>query len=188
MKKTLTLKKLDITNLNFFKWTYDIFDTIKTIKEKDPAVKNIWEVIFFYHGLHALIFYRMAHFFYHKHWYFIASLISNISKFFTGIEIHPGAQIGKRLVIDHGFGTVIGEAAIIGNDCLIYHQVTLGATGNETEFKRHPTIGNNVTIGTGAKVLGNIVIGNNVKIGANAVVTKNIENNTTVIEFNKILK
>lgn len=187
MKNVLTMKNIKFKNLSFFKWTYDIFETIKTIKEKDPAVRSTLQVIIFYHGLHALIFYRIAHFFYNIKFYFIAELISNISKLFTGIEIHPGATIGKRLVIDHGFGTVIGETAEIGDDCLIYHQVTLGATGNETEFKRHPTIGSNVIIGTGAKVLGNIVIGNNIKIGANAVVTQNIPSNHTVIKFNEIL-
>ena len=166
----------------------DILDTIKTIKKKDPSCKNYFEIIFFSQGLHALILHRLAHFFYNLKLYFLAKLISTISKFLTGIEIHPGAKIGKRFVIDHGIGIVIGETAIIGNDCLIYHQATLGTTGNEKEFKRHPTIGNNVMIGSGAKILGNITIGNNVKIGANAVITKNIPNNTTIIEFNKIIK
>ena len=115
-------------NTNFYKNIYDIFDTIRTIKEKDPAIKNTLEIVFFYNGLHALIFYRMAHFFYNKKFYFVATFIEKITNFFTGIEIHPGAQIGKRLIIDHGSGTVIGETAKIGDDCLIYHQVTLGAT------------------------------------------------------------
>ena len=165
----------------------DIWDTIKTIKKKDPSAKNYFEIIFFSQGLHALIFHRLAHFLYILRLYFLAKLISSISKFLTGIEIHPGAKIGKRFVIDHGIGIVIGETAIIGNDCLIYHQATLGTTGNEKNFKRHPTIGNNVMVGSGAKILGNISIGNNVKIGANAVVTRNIQNNSTVIEFNRII-
>ena len=166
----------------------DIFNTAKNIKEKDPAAKNIFEVLLLYQGIHALILYRISHFFYKLNFFFIARLISNISKFFTGIEIHPGATIGKRLFIDHGYGTVIGETAIIGNDCTIYHQVTLGGTGNEKDFKRHPTIGNNVIIGAGAKVLGNITIGNNVKIGANAIVTKNVEKNSTIINCNQIVR
>lgn len=191
MRKTLT-NSIDIENTNFeklntFECIYDIYDTIKTIKVKDPAIKTTFEIIFFYQGLHALIFYRIAHFFYHIKLYFLATFISSFAKFLTGIEIHPGASIGRRLVIDHGTGTVIGETAEVGNDCLIYHQVTLGATGNEKQFKRHPTVGNHVIIGAGAKVMGNITVGSNVKIGANAVVTKQVPNNCTVIEFNKVI-
>lgn len=111
---------------------------------------------------------------------FLARLFSQINRFFTGIEIHPGAKIGNRLFIDHGMGVVIGETAKVGDNCTIYHQVTLGGTGKET-VKRHPTIGNNVFIGTGSKVLGNIVIGDNVKIGANSVVLNNIDSNSTVV-------
>lgn len=165
----------------------DIYNTIIRIKKNDTAAKSIIEIIFCYQGLHALIFYKISHLFYKIKLYFIARLISSIGKFLTGIEIHPGAKIGKRLFIDHGYGVVIGETAIIGDDCLIYHQVTLGGTGNEKAFKRHPTIGNNVMLGAGSKILGNIKIGNNVKIGANAVVTKDIEDNKTVIEFNKMI-
>ena len=152
----------------------------KNIKEKDPATKNILEVILLYPGFHALIFHRIAHKFYKIKLFFIARLISQISRFITGIEIHPGAQIGDRLFIDHGMGIVIGETAEIGNDCTIYHQVTLGGTGKD-KYKRHPTLGNNVMVGTGARVLGPINIGNNVKIGASAVVLKDVEDNVTVV-------
>ena len=161
-----------------FKYIYDI-------KKKDKSAKSILEIIFFYQGIHALVLYRIAHILYNLKLYFLARGISSIGRILTGIEIHPGAKIGKRLFIDHGTGTVIGETTTIGDDCLIYHQVTLGSTGKEKEFKRHPTIGNNVMIGAGAKVLGNINIGNNVKIGANAVVTKSIPDNCTVVEYNK---
>lgn len=127
-----------------------------------------------------MIFYRIAHFFYIIKCFFIARLISQLGRSFTGIEIHPGAHIGKRLFIDHGMGIVIGETAEIGDDCTIYHQVTLGGTGKD-KFKRHPTIGNNVMIGAGAKLLGPIRIGNNVKIGAGAVVLKSTEDDVTVV-------
>ena len=127
-----------------------------------------------------MIFYRIAHFLYNIKLFFIARLISQLGRFFTGIEIHPGAKIGKRLFIDHGMGIVIGETAEIGDDCTIYHQVTLGGTGKD-KYKRHPTVGNNVMIGAGAKVLGPINIGNNVKIGAGAVVLKSVEDDVTVV-------
>ena len=152
----------------------------KNIKEKDPAARNILEVMILYQGFHILVFYRIAHFLYKKRIYFVARLISQLGRFFTGIEIHPGAKIGKRLFIDHGMGIVIGETAQIGNDCTIYHGVTLGGTGKD-KFKRHPTIGNSVIIGAGSKLLGPIEIGNNVKVGAGAVVLKNVEDNSTVV-------
>ena len=152
----------------------------KNIKEKDPAARNILEVMILYQGFHILVFYRIAHFLYKKRIYFVARLISQLGRFFTGIEIHPGAKIGKRLFIDHGMGIVIGETAQIGNDCTIYHGVTLGGTGKD-KAKRHPTIGNNVIIGAGSKLLGPIEIGNNVKVGAGAVVLKNVEDNSTVV-------
>ena len=158
----------------------ELYEDAKNIKEKDPACRNILYVILLYQGFHVLIFYRLGHFLYKHKLYFLARLISQIARFLTGIEIHPGASIGKRLFIDHGMGVVIGETATIGNDCTIYHGVTLGGTGHD-KFKRHPDIGNNVMIGCGAKVLGPIKIGNNVKIGANAVVTKKIDDNVTVI-------
>ena len=136
--------------------------------------------MYYIHGFHILVFYRIAHFFYNIKFFFIARLISQLGRGFTGIEIHPGAKIGKRLFIDHGMGIVIGETAEIGDDCIIYHQATLGGTGKDKN-KRHPTIGNNVMVGAGAKVLGPIIIGNNVKIGAGAVVLKNVEDNSTVV-------
>lgn len=158
----------------------ELYLDAKNIKKKDPAAKNIFEVMLLYPGFHALLFHRIAHFFYKIKLFFIARLISQLSRFITGIEIHPGAKIGKRLFIDHGMGIVIGETAQIGDDCTIYHQVTLGGTGKEKK-KRHPTLGNNVMVGTGARVLGPIYIGNNVKVGASAVVLKDVEDNTTVV-------
>lgn len=161
----------------------------KNIMIKDPAARNILEVIILYPGFHILIFHKIAHFLYKYKLFFLARLISQIGRFFTGIEIHPGAKIGKRLFIDHGMGIVIGETAEIGNDCTIYHGVTLGGTGKDKN-KRHPTVGNNVMIGAGSKILGPITIGNNVKIGAGAVVLHNIEENTTAVGVptNRIIK
>ena len=158
----------------------NLYYDAKNIQQKDPAARNIFEVILLYPGFHALFFHRIAHFFYNIKLFFIARLISQLTRFFTGIEIHPGATIGKRLMIDHGMGIVIGETAVIGNDCVIYHQVTLGGTGKE-KLKRHPTIGNNVLIGAGAKLLGPINIVDNVKIGAGSVVLKSVEKNSTVV-------
>ena len=158
----------------------NLYYDAKNIQQKDLAARNIFEVILLYPGFHALFFHRIAHFFYNIKLFFIARLISQLTRFFTGIEIHPGATIGKRLMIDHGMGIVIGETAVIGNDCVIYHQVTLGGTGKE-KLKRHPTIGNNVLIGAGAKLLGPINIGDNVKIGAGSVVLKSVEKNSTVV-------
>lgn len=153
---------------------------IRAAQKKDPAVKSFLEVLLLYQGLHALVAYRVSHFFYKSHLFFLARLISQASRHFTGIEIHPGAQIGKRLFIDHGMGVVIGETTIIGDDVLMYQGVTLGGTGLE-KGKRHPTIGSNVVIGTGAKILGNITIGDNSYIGANAVVVKDVPHNSTVV-------
>jgi len=153
---------------------------IKAAQAKDPAAKSFLEVLLLYQGLHAVISHRIAHFFYKIHLFFIARLISQISRHMTGIEIHPGAKIGKRFFIDHGMGVVIGETSIIGDDVLLYQGVTLGGAGLE-KGKRHPTIGNNVVIGTGAKVLGNITIGDNSYIGANAVVIKDVPPNSTVV-------
>lgn len=165
----------------------NLYEDAKNIQIKDPACRNILEAILLYPGFHVLIFYRISHFLYRHKLFFLARLISQIGRFFTGIEIHPGAKIGKRLFIDHGMGVVIGETVTIGDNCTIYHNSTLGGTGKETG-KRHPDIGNNVMIGAGAKVLGAIKIGNNVKVGANATVTKNIPNDVTVIKFNEIIK
>jgi serine O-acetyltransferase len=158
-----------------------IFRTeIKAAQSKDPAAKGFWEILFLYPGVHALIHYRFAHFFYRMRLFFFARLLSQISRFSTGIEIHPGAQIGKRFFIDHGMGVVIGETTIIGDDVLLYQGVTLGGTGLQ-KGKRHPTIGNNVVIGCGASVLGNITVGDNAYIGANAVVIKDVPANSTVV-------
>jgi len=155
-------------------------EDIKAAQRRDPAAKGFFEILFLYQGLRALINYRVSHFFYKIRFFFLARLLSQISRHFTGIEIHPGAQIGKRFFIDHGMGVVIGETAIIGDDVLLYQGVTLGGTGLE-KGKRHPTIGNNVVIGAGAKVLGNIIVGDNSYIGSNAVVIKDIPHNSTVV-------
>ena len=160
---------------------YIIFaDEIKIIKGRDPAAKSTLEVLLLYPGLHALVAHRVSH----QLWQWEAPIIprwlSQYARFLTGIEIHPGAQIGKRFFIDHGMGVVIGETAIIGDDVLLYQGVTLGGTGKEIG-KRHPTLGNNVVVGAGAKILGNITIGDNSYIGANAVVTKNVPSNSTVV-------
>lgn len=155
---------------------YNIHRTMKS----DPAVHSKWEVLFLYPHIKALFFYRIGHFFYTHKMFFLARAMCTFARNWTGIEIHPGATIGKGLIIDHGTGVVIGETAIIGDDCLIYHGVTLGGTGKQHK-KRHPTLGNNVMIGCGAKVLGNITIGDNAKIGANSVVTKDVPPNSSVV-------
>ncbi|MFF2879293.1 serine O-acetyltransferase [Gottfriedia sp. NPDC057991] len=155
-------------------------EDIATIFERDPAATSYLEVILTYAGLHALWLYRFAHYFYRKKWHFIARSISQFARFLTGIEIHPGAKIGRRFFIDHGAGVVIGETCEIGDDVTIYQGVTLGGTGKE-KGKRHPTLLSGVLVATGAKVLGSITIGENAKIGANSVVLKNVPNNTTVV-------
>lgn len=155
-------------------------DDMKAVFERDPAVKSYLEVILCYPGLHAIILHRIAHKLYKRKWFVLSRLISQISRFFTGIEIHPGAVIGKRFFIDHGSGIVIGETTEIGDDVTLYQGVTLGGTGKD-KGKRHPTIGHNVTIGSGAKVLGPISIGHNAKIGAGAVVVRCIPPNSTAV-------
>lgn len=130
----------------------ELHEDAKNIQAKDPAARSILEVILLYPGFHILIFHKIAHFFYRKRLLFLARLVSQMGRFLTGIEIHPGAKIGRRLFIDHGMGIVIGETAKIGDDCTIYHGVTLGGTGKDT-FKRHPTLGNDVMVGAGTKVL-----------------------------------
>jgi serine O-acetyltransferase len=152
----------------------------KAIFEKDPAAKNFLEVILCYPGFHAILLHRFAHFLWKLKIPVIPRLISHINRFLTGIEIHPGAKIGKGFFIDHGMGVVIGETTEIGDNVLLYQGVTLGGTGKE-KGKRHPTIGNNVVIGAGAKVLGPITIGDNVRIGAGSVVLKSVPPNCTVV-------
>ena len=152
----------------------------RIIFERDPAARNWLEVLVCYPGLQALFFHRFAHWLYKVGIPFFPRLISHLARFFTGIEIHPGAQIGKGVFIDHGMGVVIGETAIVGDYSLIYQGVTLGGTGKETG-KRHPTLGDNVVVGGGAKVLGNIQIGNNVRIGASSVVLHDVPSNCTVV-------
>jgi serine O-acetyltransferase len=160
----------------FKKLNYDL----ERVLNQDPAAKSKIEVLLLYPCIHALISYRIAHALYLKKFFFLARLISQLARFFTGIEIHPGAKIGKGLFIDHGMGVVIGETAEVGDNVTLYHGVTLGGTGKDTG-KRHPTVGDNVLIGTGAKVLGPITISEGAKIGANAVVVKDVPANATAV-------
>ena len=155
-------------------------DTLNAYKARDPAARNSLEVFFLYPGVHATIHHWVAHWFWRKNLRFIARMISQSNRFWTGVEIHPGAKIGKRLVIDHGMGIVIGETAEIGDDVLLYQGVTLGGTGKDTG-KRHPTIGNNVLIGSGAKVLGPFTVGDDSRIAANAVVLKAVPSGSTAV-------
>ena len=156
---------------------------LETAQKNDPSLKSKWEV-FLYPGFWVLVFYKISRYFYLKKYYFYSRLFMEIGKRVTGIELHPGAIIGKRLFIDHGFGVVIGETAVIGDDVVIYHGVTLGGTGKESG-KRHPNIGNRVLIGAGAKILGNINIGDGVKIGANAIILKDVSDNVTAVGIYK---
>lgn len=155
-------------------------DDIKAVFERDPAVRSVLEIVFCYPGFHAMIFYRLAHALWQRKLYFFGRFLSHLGRFFTGIEIHPGAKIGRGFFIDHGMGVVIGETAEIGDNCTLYHQVTLGGTSWAKE-KRHPTLGNNVVIGSGAKVLGPFTVGDNAKIGSNSVVVKEVPHDSTVV-------
>ena len=161
-----------------------MFQSLKSdfsiIKERDPAARGIWEIIFCYPGFQALVMHRVSHKLWKYNVPFLPRVISHMTRFITGIEIHPGAKIGKGVFIDHGMGVVIGETSIIGNRCLLYQGVTLGGTGKEGG-KRHPTLENNVVVGAGAKVLGDIRIGTNTRIGAGSVVVKNVDSNSTVV-------
>ena len=157
-----------------------IIEDIRAYKRNDPAARSALEILLLYNGLHATIDYRIAHWLHRHGCRFLARAISQWSKMWTGIEIHPGAQIGRRLVIDHGTGIVIGETAEIGDDCLIYHGVTLGGTGKD-HGKRHPTIGNNVLISCGAKVLGPFRVGDNARIASNAVVLSEVPEDATAV-------
>lgn len=153
---------------------------VKATKERDPAAKNYLQIILLYPGLHAIITYRITHFLWKLNIPFLPRAVSQLARFLTGIEIHPGATIGRGLFIDHGMGVVIGETTIIGDNVTLFQGVTLGGTGKETG-KRHPTLEDNIVVGAGAKILGNITIGSNAYIGANAVVVKSIPANTTVV-------
>lgn len=158
----------------------DIWLDVKAVKERDPAARNVLEALLLYQGVHALIWHRFAHWFYRHRMFFIARLISQIARFFTMIEIHPGAQLGHGILIDHGAGVVIGETAVVGDNCTIYQGVTLGGVGTQTG-KRHPTLGNNVMVGAGAKILGAFEVGDNCYIAANAVLLKPLEDNVTAV-------
>lgn len=163
-----------------------ILQDIDAVIERDPATKSRTEALLCSSGLHCIIIYRMAHYVWNKNFKLTARVISQFARFLTGIEIHPGARIGKGFFIDHGMGVVIGETTEIGNNVTLYHDVTLGGTtvfdkNGKVTTKRHPTIGDNVIIGSGAQVLGPIVVGKNAKIGSNAIVVKDVPNNTTVI-------
>lgn len=159
---------------NFF------WDDVNAIMDRDPAAKTKLDALFCYAGLHAVVVHKLTHWLWKKEFRFTARLLSQITRLITGIEIHPGAVLGQSFFIDHGMGVVIGETTEIGDNVTIYQGVTLGGTGKE-QGKRHPTIGNHVIIGAGAKVLGGITIGDNVKVGANSVVLKNVPDNSTVV-------
>ncbi len=155
-------------------------ETVRAYRERDPAARSNLEVVLCYPGLHAVLIHGVSSGFWRHGWYTLGRFVSHLGRFFTGIEIHPGAKLGRRLIIDHGLGVVIGETAEIGDDVYIYHQVTLGGTSSE-HGKRHPTVGDNVIIGAGAKVLGAINIGEGARIGANAVVIAPVPAGTTVV-------
>ena len=155
-------------------------ETLGAYQARDPAARSKLEIFLLYPGVHATIYHRIAHFFYRHDLRFIARFVSQWSRFWTGIEIHPGAKIGRRFVIDHGMGIVIGETAEIGDDCLLYHGVTLGGTDKD-QGKRHPTLGNNVMVSTGAKVLGPFKVGDGARIAANAVVLREVPENATAV-------
>ena len=155
-------------------------ETLRAYQARDPAARSRLEIFLLYPGVHAVLYHRLAHFLYRHRLFFLARLVSQWSRCWTGIEIHPGAKIGRRLVIDHGMGIVIGETAEIGDDCLLYHGVTLGGTGKD-QGKRHPTLGNNVMVSAGAKVLGPFRVGDNSRIAANAVVLSEIPPEATAV-------
>ena len=159
---------------------FHLRDHIRAIQREDPAARNALEVLLCYPGLHAVLLHQIAHRLYQGRYFVLARLISQFSRFLTGIEIHPGAKVGRRLFIDHGTGVVVGETAEIGDDVLIYQGATLGGTGNE-RGKRHPTVGNRVVIGAGAAVLGSITLGNDVKVGAGSVVIHSVPDGSTVV-------
>jgi len=155
-------------------------EDVAAVFEADPAARSYPEVLLCYPGLHAVWFHHLSHWLWRHHMRFLARFVSQVARLLTGIEVHPAAELGRRLFIDHGMGTVIGETAVIGDDVTLYQGVTLGGTGKE-KGKRHPTIGNDVIIGSGAKVLGNITVGNNCRVGAGSVVLRNIPDNSTIV-------
>jgi serine O-acetyltransferase len=157
-----------------------IREDVATVMEHDPAAKSRLEVFLCYSGLHAVWFYRINHWLWNRHFFLLGRLLSQFARFLTGVEIHPGAQLGRRLFIDHGVGVVIGATAIVGDDVTLYQGVTLGGTGKE-HGKRHPTIEDNVVVGGGAKILGNITVGRNCRIGAGSVVLRNVPEDSTVV-------
>jgi serine O-acetyltransferase len=155
-------------------------EDVAAVFESDPAARSYFEVLLLYPGLHAVWMHHLSHWLWLRHMRFLARFISQVARLFTGIEIHPGAELGRRLFIDHGIGTVIGETAIVGDDVTLYQGVTLGGTGKE-KGKRHPTVGNHVAIGSGAKLLGNITIGDNCRVGAGSVVLRSVPSNSTIV-------
>lgn len=159
----------------------DARELIDTIMKKDPAAHSRWEVIFAYPGFHAVVIYRFAHWCWLQGWRSFARVVSHAGRFLTGIEIHPAAKIGRRVFIDHGMGVVIGETAEVGDDCTLYHGVTLGGTSLVPGTKRHPTLGRGVIVGAGAKVLGGFAVGDGARIGSNAVVVKPVDPDTTIV-------
>ncbi len=164
-----------------------IFELINAYKIYDPAAKSKIEILLLYPGVKAIFLHRITSVLYSLRLFFVARFIAEFARWITGIEIHPGAKLGRRLVIDHGMGLVIGETAEVGDDCIIFHGVTLGGT-KFGAFKRHPTIGNGVIVGAGAKVLGPILIGDNARIGANAVITKNVGAGVVIVGANQIVQ
>ena len=157
-----------------------IIEDVRSVFARDPAARNVFEVLTCYSGVQAVLFYRLTHFLWRYRLYWLARFISTFARWVTGIEIHPGAVIGRRFFIDHGMGVVIGETAIIGDDCMLYHGVTLGGTTWD-KVKRHPTLKNGVVIGAGAKILVPIILGENVRVGSNSVVVRSIDDNETVV-------
>jgi len=157
-----------------------IIEDVRSVFSRDPAARNVFEIITCYSGVQAVLFYRLTHFLWRYKFYWLARFISTFARWITGIEIHPGAVIGRRFFIDHGMGVVIGETAIIGDDCMLYHGVTLGGTTWD-KVKRHPTLKNGVVIGAGAKILGPVILGENVRVGSNSVVVRSIDDNETVV-------
>lgn len=177
----INFKKMFNLLLKPFLGIKELYLDAVNIKRNDPAAPSVFQVVLLYPGFHSIFMHRIAHMLYKIKLFFLARFVSQLARFLTGIEIHPGSKIGKRLFIDHGMGIVIGETAEVGDDCTIYHGVTLGGTGKD-KGKRHPTIGNNVMIGAGSKILGPVYIADDIKIGADALVLKSFEkNNITIV-------